>query len=284
MVIRLKLDNVYYRYTGVAASPTDVLKGISLELGANECTAIVGPSGSGKTTLIQHFTGLLRPTKGIVAFNGQDIWARSFRQSELRRRVGLVFQFPEAQLFEETVEKDVAFGPKNFGLPAEEIDERVTEALAAVDLSPDFRLRSPFRISEGEKRRVAVAGVLAMRPEMLVFDEPTAGLDPGGVRRFTAIIRRLLDAGKAVVVVTHNMDFVAEIADRVLVLRQGEMLFSGTPHELFRNQTLVEQADLELPTVVQALREYADWAAKTRDILTFEQLVRQINDLRTHAG
>lgn len=284
MAIRLKLEDVHYRYAGVAASPTDVLKGISLELGANECTAIVGPSGSGKTTLIQHFTGLLRPTKGSVTFNGQDIWARSFRQSELRRRIGLVFQFPEAQLFEETVEKDVAFGPKNFGLPAAEIHQRVTEALAAVDLSPDFGPRSPFRISEGEKRRVAVAGVLAMRPEMLVFDEPTAGLDPGAVRRFTGIIRRLLDAGTAVVVVTHNMDFVAEIADRVLVLRQGRMLFAGTPYELFQDQTLIEQADLELPTVVQALREHGDWAAQTRDVLTFAQLVRRINELRNHAG
>jgi energy-coupling factor transport system ATP-binding protein len=271
----LKLDQIFYRYSGVVASQEDVLKGISLELGANECVAIVGPSGSGKTTLIQHFTGLLRPSSGTVTFNGQNIWARSFRQVELRKKIGLVFQFPEAQLFEETVEKDIAFGPKNFGLPTEEIEGRVLAAMQAVDMPPDyFRHRSPFRISEGEKRRVAIAGVLAMQPDMLVFDEPTAGLDPHGVRRFAMMIKRLKNADKAVVVVTHNMDFVADVADRVMVLSRGEMLFSGTPGELFSNPAMVRQADLELPAVLQTLQEWEEpLPAEMRTILSYEQLV-----------
>ena len=275
MSISLKLDQIFYHYSGVVASQGDVLKGISLELGANECVAIVGPSGSGKTTLIQHFTGLLRPTSGTVTFNGQNIWARSFRQVELRKKIGLVFQFPEAQLFEETVEKDIAFGPKNFGLAPADIEERVLAAMQAVDLPPDyFRHRSPFRISEGEKRRVAIAGVVAMQPDMLVFDEPTAGLDPHGVRRFAAMIKRLSNAGKAVVVVTHNMDFVADVADRVIVLSRGEMLFSGTPAELFSNPAMVRQADLELPAVLHTLQEWEEpLSAEMRTILSYEQLV-----------
>lgn len=279
----LKLDRIFFRYTGVAASQNDVLKGISLELGANECVAIVGPSGSGKTTLIQHFTGLLRPSGGKVMFNGLDIWARSFRQAELRKKIGVVFQFPEAQLFEETVEKDIAFGPRNFGLPPAVIEERVLTAMQAVDLPPDhFRHRSPFRISEGEKRRVAIAGVLAMQPDMLVFDEPTAGLDPHGVRRFAAMIKRLSNSGKAVVVVTHNMDFVADVADRVIVLSQGEMLFSGTPAELFSNLPLILQADLELPAVLQALQQWEEpLPGEIRAMLSFEQLADYLKlDLR----
>jgi energy-coupling factor transport system ATP-binding protein len=275
MSISLKLEQVFYRYSGVAASREDVLKGISLELGANECVAIVGPSGSGKTTLIQHFTGLLRPSSGRVTFNGQNIWVRSFRQVELRKKIGLVFQFPEAQLCEETVEKDIAFGPKNFGLPPVDIEERVLAAMQAVDLPPDyFRHRSPFRISEGEKRRVAIAGVLAMQPDMLVFDEPTAGLDPHGVQRFTGMIKRLLKAGKAVVVVTHNMDFVADVADRVVVLARGEMLFAGTPAKLFSNPAMVRQADLEPPAVLQTLQEWDEsLPVEMRTMLSYEQLV-----------
>jgi energy-coupling factor transport system ATP-binding protein len=279
----LKLDRIFFRYEGVVASQNDVLKGISLELGANECVAIVGPSGSGKTTLIQHFTGLLRPTGGTVTFNGQDIWARSFRQVELRKKIGLVFQFPEAQLFEETVEKDIAFGPINFGLPPAIIEERVLAAMQAVDLNPEyFRRRSPFRISEGEKRRVAIAGVLAMQPDMLVFDEPTAGLDPQGVQRFARMIKRLLNSGKSIVVVTHNMDFVAEVANRVLVLSRGELLFSGAPAELFSNLALVRQADLELPAVLQTLQEWEEpLPEEMRAILSYEQLVNYLKlDLR----
>ncbi len=269
----LRLEAVWFRYGGVAASPDDVLKNVSLELGARECTAVVGAGGSGKTTLIQHFTGLLRPTRGRVTFHGRDIWARGFSQSDLRRRIGLVFQFPEMQLFEETVEKDVAFGPRNFGLAEEEIHRRVEQALKDVNLDPQrFRQRSPFRLSEGEKRRAAIAGVLAMEPEMLVFDEPTAGLDPDGVRGFIALVQRLLQKGKAVVVVTHHMDFVAEAAQRVIALCAGEVIFDGAPEKLFADHRLLDRAGLEPPSLVHTLNRLPSLPEDVRSALTMKQL------------
>ncbi|RPH93229.1 MAG: ATP-binding cassette domain-containing protein [Calditrichaeota bacterium] len=270
----IELQHVFFRYEGVGASPQPALSDISLQLGGIECTAIVGPSGSGKTTLIQHFTGLLRPTAGQVFFRGQDIWNRHFKQQMVRRAIGLVFQFPEAQLFEETVEKDIAFGPKNAMLPVEEIRQRVQAAMNAVDLAPELFLeRSPFRLSEGEKRRVAIAGVLAMQPKLLVFDEPTAGLDPRGVRRFVSIIRRLQAEGQGVVVITHNMDFVAEVADRVVVMNKGAILFDGMPQELFNNTALINQADLERPALYAALAEMAPKLPfEVSDVLNIQQL------------
>lgn len=270
----LELYHVFFRYGGVGASPQPALRDISLKLNGTECTAIVGPSGSGKTTLIQHFTGLLHPTEGRVFFRNQDIWSRHFKQQVVRQEIGLVFQFPEAQLFEETVEKDIAFGPKNAMLPPEEIRRRVEAAMSAVDLAPELFLeRSPFRLSEGEKRRVAIAGVLAMQPKMLVFDEPTAGLDPRGVNRFVSIINRLRTEDKGVVVITHNMDFVAEVADRVVVMNKGAILFDGIPQALFKNSELLRQADLERPALSAALDEMTTKLPfEVRDILTIQQL------------
>ena len=253
----LHLKNVSFKYTGIGASQHDVLCDISLSLGKNECVAIVGQSGSGKTTLIQHFTGLLKPTGGQIHFYGRDIWAKSFKKSQLRKKIGLVFQFPETQLFEESVGKDIAFGTRNMGLAEIDIERRIEEAMVAVELDPQsFRDRSPFHLSEGEKRRVAIAGVLAMQPDMLVFDEPTAGLDPRSVQKFIAIVRRLRDAGKAVVVVTHNMDFVAEIADRIVALRTGQLVFDGPPPDLFPDAAGVREIGLERPSLMEALESW----------------------------
>ncbi|MBN1558928.1 energy-coupling factor transporter ATPase [candidate division KSB1 bacterium] len=282
----LHLAGVSFKYTGIGASQQEVLTDITLSLGKNECVAIVGQSGSGKTTLIQHFTGLLKPTSGHIFFNDMDIWARSFRKSLLRRKIGLVFQFPETQLFEETVARDIAFGPRNLGLGEADIAQRVEEAMAALELDPrHFRERSPFRLSEGEKRRVAIAGVLAMQPDMLVFDEPTAGLDPKSVGRFIVIVRRLIDAGKAVTIVTHNMDFVAEVADRVIALRAGQLVFDGFPGELFTDADKIRNIGLQRPEIMDAL---ASWhgplSASLQGVYSFRELTARIKKIAHSPG
>lgn len=259
MSFSLELKNISFRYTGPGGSERLILDDVSLRVGENESIALVGPSGSGKTTLIQHFTGLLRPVSGQILYNEKNIWDRKFSFSKLREKIGIVFQFPESQLFEETVFKDVAFGPKNLGYSTDEIETRVHEALLAVELKPQkFGERSPFRLSEGEKRRAAIAGVLAMNPDLVVFDEPTAGLDPRGVRRMADIAKRLLDAGKSVFVITHNMDFVAQATNRVVVLDKGKILFNGATRDLFSNEAILSQAGLELPVLDAVVREMRD--------------------------
>jgi energy-coupling factor transport system ATP-binding protein len=257
MSLELCLEHVSFQYTGINASDSAVLQDVSFRLHNNECTAIVGPSGSGKTTLIQHFTGLLKPSLGRIMVDGTDIWSKKYSLTALRRRIGLVFQFPESQLFEETVYQDVAFGPGNLQLSKEEIDRRVHQALSLVGLDVAiFGDRSPFRLSEGEKRKVAIAGVLAMQPEMVVLDEPTAGLDPVGVQSIADILLSLQQQGSAPVFITHNMDFVAEVAQRVIVLFNGGVLFDGSPVDLFAEVALLEQASLELPNFIQAFAPY----------------------------
>ena len=273
----LELENISFKYAEVGSSRKNVLNNVSLKLGTRECVAIVGPSGSGKTTLIQHFTGLLKPTSGRVLFQNQDIWARRFDKSELRRKIGIVFQFPETQLFEETVEKDIAFGPKNLGVAAEDIAKRIEESMRAVDLSADFKKRSPFRLSEGEKRRAAIAGVLAMRPEMIVFDEPTAGLDPRGVQGFSHIIRKQVQT-RAIVVVTHNMDFVADVADRVIALHKGMIVFDGTPRELFSDPQHVADIDLEVPMLTHILQQRSDIPEALKQEISLQALKRKLAD------
>ncbi len=251
MDFTLQLKNVFFKYSGISGSDKNVLDNVSLELSKSECVAILGPSGSGKTTLIQHFTGLLKPTSGHVYFNGRDIWTKKFPFKELRRKIGLVFQFPESQLFEETVFKDIAYGPQKLGFTDSEIISRAKNAMRAVGLDYDFfSPRSPFKLSEGEKRRAAIAGILAMDPGMVVFDEPTAGLDPGGIRRFEEIVNGLLNNGTSVVLITHNMDFVALVAQRVILMVKGRILFDGKPIDLFNNGKLMKLSGLETPAVV----------------------------------
>ncbi len=259
MSFSLELKKISFKYTGIGGSDRLILDDVSLHIGKNESIALVGASGSGKTTLIQHFTGLLRPVSGQVFYNDQNIWDRKFSLSMLRQKIGIVFQFPESQLFEETVFKDVAFGPKNLGYSVDEVNERVQDALTAVELSPrNFGERSPFRLSEGEKRRAAIAGVLAMNPDLVIFDEPTAGLDPQSVRRMADIVRRLLDDGKSVLIITHNMDFLAQTVSRAMVMNNGQIIFDGSPDKLFSSDTLLEQAGLDLPVLDAIIREMGD--------------------------
>ena len=224
-----------------------------------EFIGIIGHTGSGKSTFIQHLNGLLKPTKGRVLFNGEDIWSSKTKTHGVRFKVGLVFQYPEYQLFEETVYKDIAFGPKNMKLSEEEIDARVREAADLVGIGEELLEKSPFDLSGGQKRRVAIAGVIAMRPDVLILDEPTAGLDPAGSAEILANIkdyhRRM---GSTVLFVTHSMEDAARIADRLLVFSGGHLVMDGTPNAIFARPEELEAIDLGIPEitrVVARLRE-----------------------------
>ena len=224
-----------------------------------EYLGIIGHTGSGKSTLIQHLNGLLKPTSGRVLYEGQDIWESKERTRETRFHVGLVFQYPEYQLFEETIYKDIAFGPKNMGLDEKEIDRRVREAAQFVGLREELLDKSPFELSGGQKRRVAIAGVIAMEPEVLILDEPSAGLDPAGRRSLLKNIKEYhRERGTTVVMVSHSMDEVAENVDRIIVLADAGVVMSGTPREVFSRAGELVAVGLDVPQVTRvamALRQ-----------------------------
>ena len=231
------------------------LSDISLTIQDGEFLGIIGHTGSGKSTLIQHFNGLLQPTLGSVLVDGLDTREKKVRK-QIRSLVGMVFQYPEYQLFEETVARDVAFGPKNMGLEEAEIATRVTEALRLVGLDPDaFSEKSPFELSGGEKRRAALAGILAMRPKYLVLDEPMAGLDPRGRREILSLIESLRgEFGTGIVMVSHSMDDVAMYADRIAVLDQGALFMADTPEQVFSHSEALLKMGLNLPQATQLVR------------------------------
>ncbi len=244
-------------YTYLRGTPREAvaLRGVTLQISTGEAVGIIGPSGSGKSTLIQHLNGLLRPTSGTVRIAGEDLWAPRTDRRRARQRVGLVFQFPEYQLFEETVRRDVAYGPRNLGLPEDEINERVDQALHAVSLDPArFGDRSPFTLSGGEMRRAALAGVLAMRPQVLVLDEPTAGLDPRGKHEVLERVKALHHQGLTVVLVTHSMDEAARLAQRIVVLDAGRVMVDGSPHEIFAREEDLQRIGLGLPQPTRLVR------------------------------
>ena len=221
-----------------------------------EYLGIIGHTGSGKSTLIQHLNGLLKPTSGRVLFAGQDIWESKERTRQTRFNVGLVFQYPEYQLFEETVYKDISFGPKNMGLDEKEVDRRVRDAAAFVGLSDQVLQQSPFELSGGQKRRVAIAGVIAMEPKVLILDEPSAGLDPAGRRSLLENIRTYhRERGTTVVMVSHSMDEVAENVDRIIVLADAGVVMSGTPHEVFSRAEELVAVGLNVPQVTRVAME-----------------------------
>ena len=232
-IIRVEgLTHTYGQDTPFCRSAVD---GVSLEIFRGEFLGIIGHTGSGKSTLIQHLNGLLQPTVGKIYLDGRDIWADPKKIRDVRFRVGLVFQYPEYQLFEETAYKDIAFGPKNMGLDQEEIDRRVRAAARFAGLDEGLLEKSPFDLSGGQKRRVAIAGVIAMEPEVLILDEPSAGLDPAGRRSLLKNIKEYhRERGTTVVMVSHSMDEVAENVDRIIVLADAGVVMSGTPREVFR--------------------------------------------------
>ena len=226
------------------------LKNVSLEIPDGQYVAIIGHTGSGKSTLIQHLNGLIRPTSGRIAVDGRDIWEEPKKIRDVRFKVGLVFQYPEYQLFDDTCEKDIGFGPRNMGLSDSEIQARVSEAAEMLEISNDILKKSPFDLSGGEKRRVAIAGVIAMRPRVLVLDEPTAGLDPQGRRTVTNLITRYRDVyGASVVFISHSMENIAAAADRVLVMNRGKAVMFDTVPKVFSRADELTRMGLNVPVV-----------------------------------
>ncbi len=249
----IQVEHLTHTYMPGSPFSAVALHDVTLTIGDGELIGLLGHTGSGKTTLVQHLNGLIRPTEGRVVVDGLDITEKGVSLLEVRKKVGLVFQYPEYQLFEETVQKDIAFGPKNMGLSADEIDERVRCACAQVGLPfEDICDRSPFELSGGQMRRVAIAGVLAMRPGVLILDEPTAGLDPAGRRSILSMIRDLHAAGGlTVVMVSHSMDDIATLATRLIVMSRGELVLTGTPREVFMQQELLKSIGLGVPQAAE---------------------------------
>ena len=270
------LVHVYLRGTPFEAV---ALRGVDLVVRRGECLGLVGPTGSGKSTLVQHFNGLLRPTEGRVVVDGVEVRPGSPAVRDVRRKVGLLFQYPEHQLFEATVFDDVAFGPRNLGLDPEEVAERVRESLQWVGLDPDrFGSRSPFSLSGGEMRRVAIAGVLAMRPQVLILDEPTAGLDPAGRREILARIRELhRKARLTVVLISHSMDDVARLCQRVVVLHHGRVFLDAPVREAFAQADRLRGIGLDVPRATDVLLRLRAAGLPVRcDRLTVEEACEEI--------
>jgi len=245
----LELKNLTHTYSAGSAFQSTAIRDVSLTIEDGEFIAVIGHTGSGKSTLVQHLNGLLKPTSGQVLIDGEDLNGENVDRRRVRQKVGLVFQYPEYQLFEETVAKDIAFGPKNQGLSPEEVDRRVRKAMEAVHLDYDkYAERSPFELSGGQMRRVAIAGVLAMEPKILILDEPTAGLDPRGRDRILSMIQDLhAKGGVTVVMVSHSMDDVARLATRLIVMSKGQLVATGSPREIFAQVDMMERIGLGVP-------------------------------------
>ena len=256
----IEIRHLTHCYSEGSALSTVALDDISMTVEDGEFLGIIGHTGSGKSTLVQHLNGLLKPTSGQVLVDGEDLNGEHVNRRALRQRIGLVFQYPEYQLFEETVARDIAFGPKNQGLSGEEIDRRVRYAMDCVHLDYDqYSERSPFELSGGQMRRVAIAGVLAMRPSVLILDEPTAGLDPRGRDRILSMLEELHTREKVtIVMVSHSMDDMARLATRLIVMADGKILATGTPREIFAREDMMVSAGLGVPEASRLCRALRD--------------------------
>jgi len=277
--VSIRVENLSHTYNPGTPFERCAVDNVTLEIKDGEFVAIIGETGSGKSTLIQHFNGLLKPTGGRVFVDEVDIWGKGVHLKTVRQKVGLVFQYPEHQLFEETVFKDIAFGPRNIGLPDDEVDRRVEQAMKMVGLDFEaLRDRSPFELSGGEKRRVAMAGVIAMKPSVIVLDEPASGLDPHGRDQVLAEIQQLhQDFGFTVVLVSHSMEDVAKLARRVMVLHKAKLIADGSTRDVFGMEDVLSKAGLEAPQVTRLMQELARRNMKVRtDILTVEEAKREI--------
>ena len=252
----IRLENVNYVYSEKTAYEKKALSDVNLTIHDGEFIGLIGHTGSGKSTLIQHLNGLMKATSGHIYYNENDIYSQQYQMKELRSKVGLVFQYPEHQLFETTIFDDVSFGPRNLGLSKEEIEMRTKEALYQVGLQEDMWYCSPFELSGGQKRRVAIAGVLAMQPEVLILDEPTAGLDPKGRDEILGEIAKLhKERGITVILVSHSMEDVAEYVDRIIVMNQSKVFMDGAPKEVFARYKELEKVGLGAPQVTYIMHE-----------------------------
>lgn len=250
------LDHVSHVYGDDTPLSVKALDDVSLVIEDGQFIGLIGHTGCGKSTFVQHLNGLLKATSGSIYFNGQDIYDEDFNMKELRSKVGLVFQYPEHQLFEETVFKDVCFGPKNLGLPQKDVELRAYEALRQVGLPDECFYQSPFDLSGGQKRRVAIAGVLAMKPQVLILDEPTAGLDPKGREEILEQIVKLREtSGITIILVSHSMDDVAEYVDRILVMNKGRLMYDDVPREVFKHYRELEEIGLAAPQVTYIMHQ-----------------------------
>ena len=278
----IQVEDLCYTYGEGTALERQALKHVSFEIQDGEFVGLIGHTGSGKSTLIQHLNGLIKPTSGDIKYQGVSIYSQGYKLKDLRSKVGLVFQYPEYQLFEETVYRDIAFGPTNMGLTGAELDRRVHDAARFAGLDEGLLQKSPFALSGGQKRRIAIAGVIAMEPEVLVLDEPSAGLDPRGREELLAHIRAYhKERGNTVVLVSHSMDEIAQNVDRIAVLSDAHVLMSGTPREVFARGDELMSAGLDVPQVTRiamALRERG--LAISPAVYTVDELSRELVALK----
>lgn len=264
-------------YNKGSTSELVALSGVSFKIEDGEFVGLIGPTGSGKSTLIQHLNGLLKPASGQVLVDGRDIWEKGQSLRALRQKVGLVFQYAEQQVFEETVRQDIAFGPRNLGLSPAEVESRVAAAARMVGLPEELLERSPFELSGGQLRRVAIAGVVSMKPEVLVLDEPAAGLDPRGRDEVLSNVQAMHRSGMTVVLVSHNMEDVARLCERLLVLNAGKLVADGSPREIFSKADFISQVGLRAPDVVLLMERLKarGWAVRT-DVVNVEEAFAEL--------
>ena len=275
----IKITNLTHIYAPDSPFESKAIDNVSLEINDGEFIALIGHTGSGKSTLIQHLNGLLKANEGQILINDFDITASGVSLVDIRKKVGLVFQYPEYQLFEETIEKDISFGPRNLGLSEEEINQAVRYSMSLVGLDYEkSKDKSPFDLSGGQKRRIAIAGVLAMKPEILILDEPTAGLDPKGRDDILSNIKEIHEREKnTIILVSHSMDDVAKLADRLLVMNHGKVEFFDTPIEVFKNETRLKEIGLDVPQVLQLANQLREKGFEiSSEILTIDDIKNEI--------
>lgn len=275
----IKIENLTHIYMPKGPFEKKALDNVTLKIEDGDFVALIGHTGSGKSTLIQHMNGLLKPTYGHIFVDDVDITQKDVKLTDIRKKVGLVFQYSEYQLFEETIEKDIAFGPKNLGLNDDEINNRVREAMKMVGLSYDiFKDKSPFDLSGGQKRRVAIAGVIAMKPKVLILDEPTAGLDPKGRDDILGQIKKLHDEyGMTIILVSHSMEDVAKIAHKVIVMDKGKVALQGTTEEVFKEVDKLEAIGLAVPQITYLMRALRKKGFNvSENVYTIEQAKKEI--------
>ena len=271
-------DHLTYVYGSKTNLQKNALNDVSVKIDDGQFIGLIGHTGSGKTTFLQLLAGLIKPKEGTVYLDGEDIFAKDFDKKKLRSKLGIVFQYPEHQLFEETVFKDVCFGPKNLGVDEKETELRAYEALKMIGLEDEVFYQSPFDLSGGQKRRVAIAGVLAMKPKILILDEPTAGLDPSGRNDILGLILKLQKEQKmTIILVSHSMEDVAEYADRVLVMDKGSIIFDDTPREVFKHHEELKELGLSVPQVSIAMSKLREKGIPVKtDAITVEEATKEI--------